>query len=96
MPESINICGIPYMIKYCSDDFNTETEHLGAIYYKKCEISIAADMPDELQMQTLIHEWVHGVLFAIGYTELRSDEKFVQNLALAINQTFETKKGNKP
>lgn len=88
MPESINICGIPYMIKYCSDDFNTETEHLGAINYKKCEINIAVDMPEALQQQTIIHEWVHGVLFSIGYDELRSDEKLVQNLAVAINQTF--------
>ena len=88
IPGTINICGIPHSIKISSDDFNIDAEHFGTINYKKCEIHISSDMPEAMQMQTLIHEWVHGALFAIGYDDLRGDEKLVQNLAMAINQTF--------
>ena len=94
IPASINICGVPYGVMVCPDVFDTDTQHLGEIEYKRCEIRIAADMPEAMQMQTLIHEWVHGALFAIGYDELRSDEKFVQNLAMAIRQTFQIKENH--
>ena len=87
-PNKVIIGGVPYAIWFDTDSFDSETEHLGCIKYKQCEIVISANMPEEIQMQTLIHEWVHGALFAIGYDDLRSDEKLVQNLAMQINQAF--------
>ena len=50
-------------------------------------------MPEALQLQSLIHEWVHGALVMIGQNELTQDEVLVQCLAAAINQTFQFKEG---
>ena len=88
LPKKVLVCGIPYSVEIHEDQFNTDCNHFGAIEYKPCKIYISDNMPEAMQLQTLIHEWVHGALFSIGYDELRSDEKFVQNLALAINEAF--------
>lgn len=67
--------------------------HFGEIDYTNAAIKINRDMPEALQLQSLIHEWVHGALVMIGQNELTSDEVFVQCLAAAINQTFQFKEG---
>ena len=50
-------------------------------------------MPEEMQMQmqTLIHEMLHGMLVLIGQNELAQDEQVVQSLSMAINQSFKLK-----
>jgi hypothetical protein len=87
-PTKINICGIPFKIVLCKDNFVSDTIHFGEIDYKKCEIHIDAEMPIPLKEQTLIHEWLHGVLFMIGQDEPRANEQLVQGIAMAIYQTF--------
>ena len=94
IPETINICGVPHTVKLCEDNFTTDT-HFGQIEYAKAEIRINRDMPPELQMQALCHEWVHGALVMLGFNDETSNEQFVQALAMAINQTFTVKDGSK-
>ena len=74
----------------CEDNFNTDC-HFGQIEYSKCEIRINKDMPEEMQMQTLVHEMLHGMLVLIGQNELSQDEQVVQSLSMAINQSFKLK-----
>ena len=83
----VNICGIPHNVIYAQDVFNTDL-HLGQIDYQKCEILLNSEIPKELKDEVLCHEIVHGILMHIGYDELSQDEKFVQQLGNAINQTF--------
>ena len=92
LPDKINICGIPYAIIACPDRFNSDCVHFGEIKWKQNEIWIAEDVAEDLQIQTLIHEWVHGVLFNTGFPEdVRQNEQLVQCLAMAIYQTFQIK-----
>ena len=88
IPDKIKIGGMPYKIFQTPDVFCSDTEHLGEIKYRECKININCNMPEEMKLQTLIHQWVHGELFAIGYDDLREDEKVVQNFAMQINQAF--------
>ena len=90
IPKTINICGVPHTVKLCEDSFALDS-HFGEINYTKAEIRINKDMPEVLQVQTLIHEWVHGMLVMIGRNEEAQDEQFVQCLSMAINQTFTVK-----
>lgn len=87
IPETINICGVPHTINLCEDVFDVD-RHFGQIDYAKAEIKINRDMPITMQMQALIHEWVHGALVMIGRNDETQDEQLVQGLAMAINQTF--------
>lgn len=88
--DLVNICGIPYRIVECEDKFDLDT-HFGMIDYRNCEIRINKDLADPMKQQTLIHEMIHGMLFNLGYSELMTDEQFVQALASAIYQGFEVK-----
>ena len=89
MPDSINICGVPYKVKLCKDNFTADhASHFGEIDYVKSEIRINSETCESMQWKTLVHEWVHGALVLLGYTEECDDEKLVQGLALAISQTF--------
>lgn len=87
LPSKINICGIPYRVIVCPDHFNSAVVNFGEIDYKAGEIRIA-EAPEDLQLQTLIHEFLHGALFMLGQDEYRSNEQLVQGLAMAIHQTF--------
>ena len=92
IPKVINVCGVPHAIKLVEDNFPGDS-HFGEIDYTKAEIHINKDMPEEMQMQTLVHEWMRAALVMIGYTLETNDEHLVQGLAMAINQTFDLKKG---
>lgn len=87
IPDKINICGIPHSVKLCEDNFTIDS-HFGEIDYIKAEIRINQGMPEPLQMQALVHEWLHGALVMLGFNEETGNEQFVQALASAINQTF--------
>lgn len=87
----INICGIPHTVVEKEDVFDSDNCHFGQIDYKKCEIRINKDMAEEVKQETLCHEILHGMLVHLGYDEYSQDEKFVQALANAINQTFKVK-----
>ena len=90
MIKKVNICGIPHEIIYCKDSFDIDT-HLGMICYKDCEIRINEDMPEEHQKETICHEMLHGILNHLGFSNLSSDEQFVQSLGNAIYNSFEIK-----
>lgn len=88
MQDKINICGIPFKIELYEDRFISDAAHFGEIDHKNGVIKIASDMPVEIQDHTLIHEWVHGALYLLGFSEESGNEALVQGLATAINQTF--------
>lgn len=70
------------------DAFDSTEKHFGLINYEQCCIYINRAMPDELQKETIFHEFVHGVLLHIGEEDKSLDEKFVQTLSNALYQTF--------
>ena len=90
IPKTISICGVPHKVVLCKDNFRMDS-HFGEIRYTSAEITINEDMPETLQMQTLVHEWLHGALVMNGYNEETQNEQLVSSLAAAINQTFQIK-----
>ena len=93
IPKNVNICGIPHTVKICEDSFNSDTVHFGQINYAKAEIRINGGTTQELQMQTLFHEILHGMLVLIGRNSEAEDEQLVQALAAAMYQSFRLKEG---
>lgn len=93
--NKINICGIPFTVSEVEEiqgEVKGEIIH-GEISHSRAEILLRESLPDELKQLALIHEWVHGMFVMIGRNELSDDETLVQNIALAINQTFKLQKG---
>lgn len=87
----VNICGLPHLVIFERDTFNSDAKHFGQIDYGNCLISINYDLTEEARKETLCHEMVHGMLTHIGYDELSQDEQLVQALGNAIYQGFEIK-----
>ena len=50
------------------------------------------EIPDDSQMQTLVHEVVHCIFDDVGRVDLNSDEGLVQSVALLFHQFMETAK----
>ncbi len=90
----VNICGITHEIKECDDKFDIDL-HFGQIMYKDCEIRINKNMPASVKKETICHEMVHGMLVHLGYSDMSSNEQFVQALGNAIFQGFEIKEVKK-
>ena len=87
IPNNVIICGIPHKVELVADYFDTDI-HFGQIDYAKAEIRINKNATPELQMQSLFHEILHGILVLTGEAELAGDERFVQNLSNAMYGTF--------
>lgn len=83
----MNICGIPYEIIPCEDNFDIDL-HFGQIDYRDAKIKINSDATEPMQQQSLCHEIVHGMLVHLGFQDMSNDEQFVQSLGMAISQTF--------
>ena len=88
LPSKVNICGIPHTVELCDDNFDIDL-HFGQIKYGKALIRINRNVTEELQMQALYHEMLHGILVHIGRVEESQDEQLVQALANAMYQSFE-------
>ena len=93
LPKEVVICGIPHRVVLCDDNFNVDL-HFGQINYEKAEIRINSKATDELQMQSLYHEMLHGMLVLIVRNEESSDESFVQCLSNALYQSFQLKRAD--
>lgn len=91
IPDVVKICGVPHKVVLCEDKFDTDL-HLGQISYANAEIRINRNASDEMQMQTLFHEMLHGILILIGRSTEAQDEVFVQSLSNALYQCFSLKK----
>lgn len=85
---TVNICGIPYKIVECEDNFNVDT-HFGQIDFRTCEIRINKDITEDVKKETICHEMIHGIFLHLGYNDYTNNEQLVQALGNAICQSFE-------
>ena len=91
MVTNVNICGIPHNVIYEKDRFQIDDIKFGYIDYANAKIYINEDIAEQLKIETLCHEIIHGILFHIGEQEMSEDENLVQALANAIYQSFDIK-----
>lgn len=80
MPKgTVTIAGIPFRLKFCSTwkdvghDGMAETLH-GEISYLDHSIHVRSDASRELQVHTLLHEIIHGVIEGYKVRELLDEE----------------------
>ena len=91
MAKKVKICGIPYEIKYVTDDFTSDAVHFGEANFLEQVIKVNEKLTGELRDETTVHEILHVILVHIGRDDLSNDEVFVQSLANAVFQTFKVK-----
>ena len=90
MITAVNICGIPYNVKYVEDSFDADT-HFGQINFGRAEIIVNKGLNSALTHETICHELVHGILIHLGYNDLSNNEQLVQALGNAIHQSCDVK-----
>lgn len=90
--KKIKICGITFKIKEVNTiDEGEEGITQGQILYSEAKIFIKKGLPKELKKAVIFHEVLHGMLVQLGYTQLSSDETFVQSLSGLMFQMFDFK-----
>ena len=86
--KSVKVLGITYQVKYIESCDRNDT-FMGRCDGKLAVITIAKEMPKELQAQTLTHEVIHAIsnILELGLTETQ-----VSGLAAGM-LSIEEKKG---
>ena len=80
--SSIDIMGVTFEIVEGTPDHNEN--NMGYINNSASKIFINERMSISQKRATLYHEFVHGVLDAIGESELSRNEDFVEKLSRAL------------
>ena len=94
--KTIDVCGVPFQLV----DLEPNGRHDGN--FGTCDnqtgvITINSKMPEEIKQQTLVHEWLHGVLTSYGQehsenlTNILANELYRKGYRIQINE-FEDKK----
>lgn len=74
-----DICGINYSVEFLEPNSREDT-FMGRSDSQRAIITINKEMPEDLQQQCLIHEWLHVVLCNYAMEET-NNERLVQTLA---------------
>jgi hypothetical protein len=94
IPNKVKIGGITYDVvqmpagEYLKPDGNV----WGEIFYHKAAIFLESNVADEYKEQCFVHELIHGILNAMGRTDLRSDEQFVEPFSQVLYQVLKDNK----
>lgn len=80
MPDKVRIVGIDYKVEYVEVVNKSELRY-GEIDFMNCVIRIDKTVPEAVQKQTLIHEILHGLCSALGFSELNENENAIHSLA---------------
>lgn len=75
-----------YSVVLCPN-LTAETDDLGNINYRKQIINIDADLtnrPEEM-LEVLLHEIQHGLNERFGLTEIKDEEQFTKQQAIALS-----------
>jgi Zn-dependent peptidase ImmA (M78 family) len=87
LPSKVKISGIDYHIEIAEHKSVENGVLMGEITYDKATIYINEELNDQLQVSTLLHEIVHGILYHMG-SEMNDNEKFVEGFASGLHQVF--------
>jgi len=87
--KSVNIMGIPHKIIYCEQAIDVDPKKReplwGHIDQWTCTIRVYAQVPDEVILQTIIHEVLHQIADNI---HLEIDHGQLDEMAGALADTF--------
>jgi len=92
MKTYIDVCGVPFNLREVESNSRSDGS-MGRCDIKMAEISINKDMPEDIKDQTLVHEWLHGVLETNGLPEQSGNETLVCVLSAELYRNgFRVKK----
>jgi Zn-dependent peptidase ImmA (M78 family) len=94
IPSRLKLLGQTILVKYV-DSLNDENDADGRAVYRKNVIEIQKNnggitRPTEMQEHTFLHELTHFILNAMGESELRGNEKFVDVFSGLLHQALVT------
>lgn len=78
--SNIKILATDYKVEEV-EQINKFERLLGEIDYIEQTIKIDKSISEDLKMETLIHEIIHGILEKLGYTDFNQDEQKVHSIA---------------
>ena len=79
----IDVCGVPFNLREVESNGRGDGS-MGRSDIKMAEITLNKEMPAAVKDQTLIHEWLHGVLETNGLPEQSGNETLVCVLAAEL------------
>ena len=86
--KKLKICGLNYTVEYIQPNSREDT-FMGRTDPQKALITINQTMAEDVQQQTLIHEWLHAILSNYSLAE-NENETMIQALATELhNAGFE-------
>lgn len=86
IPLEIRIGGVTYAVYLRNDLMDGDDPLRGHIKMDYCEILLERDMNPQMQLITLWHEVIHGILEAAGFSE--HDEEIIRALGYGIVQVL--------
>ncbi len=87
--RTINILGVEY--KIAVKELTHNNLNMGHIDDMTATIALNVRLPKSQMQAVLWHEVVHGVLDAIGESEMSKNEDFVEKLSRALNTVADLK-----
>ena len=88
----IDVCGVPFELKEVESNGRNDGS-MGRCDAKMAEITLNKEMPEGMKEQTLVHEWLHGVLETNGLPEQSGKETLVCVLSAELYRNgFRVKK----
>jgi hypothetical protein len=87
-PASIRIGPIDFAVDVREDLREDDRALDGQIRYGETTIRLHADLAHQAQVQTLLHEVVHGMLTQMGRAKMCKDEELVDALAFSLYQVI--------
>jgi Zn-dependent peptidase ImmA (M78 family) len=81
--KKLKICGLNYTVEYIQPN-SREDPFMGRTDPQKALITINQTMAEDVQQQTLIHEWLHAILSNYSLAE-NENETMIQALATELH-----------
>jgi Zn-dependent peptidase ImmA (M78 family) len=81
--KKLKICGLNYTVEYIQPNSREDT-FMGRTDPQKALITINQTMAEDVQQQTLIHEWLHAILSNYSLAE-NENETMIQALATELH-----------
>ena len=79
IPESVRIAGFDYEVSVAAAT-DLDIKNQGALNTLNGTITLLECIPEEM-MCTFLHECIHAMLFALGYSADEHDEKLINGLS---------------
>ena len=83
MTDSVSILGVVYKIEYV-EVVNKEDPRFGQTDFFNSVIKIDSSLSDDMKKQTLIHEIMHCICWALGLYDIGENENAIQSIASAL------------